>query len=128
MGKFTGIFTVRMKVFAALALALLCGFAKCEGETPVADAAPVAAEAVKPVEDVPAAVAEDAPVEEEADEEEAEDEEAEDEEDDVEDVEEEDEEEEDEDEEEDNDAVEEQDDGSDVYIYNFTNSNGKKPH
>merc|ERR1712072_1087922 len=55
ISKFT-----KMKVFAVLVLALFCGVANCEGEVPVADAAPVAAEIAKPVEDVPAPV-EDVP-------------------------------------------------------------------
>ena len=51
-----------MKLFALLALALFCGFAHCEVETPVAapEAAvadvpvvPVVTEDVKPVEDAP---------------------------------------------------------------------------
>merc|ERR1712156_601845 len=50
----------KMKVIAILAFALFCGLARCEGETPVVDAAPVAAEPAKPIEDVPAPV-EDAP-------------------------------------------------------------------
>merc|ERR1712048_250881 len=52
--------TRKMKVIAILAFALFCGLARCEGEAPVADAAPVAAEPAKPVEDVLAPV-EDAP-------------------------------------------------------------------
>ena len=45
-----------MKLFALLALALFCGFAKCEDVTPlaapVADV-PVVTDEVKPVEDAP---------------------------------------------------------------------------
>merc|ERR1711962_680277 len=91
---------IKMKVFGFLALVVLCGFARCEVETPVADAAPVAAEPAKPVEDVPV------PVEDEVADEEAE--EVEDE------ADEEDEDDEEEDEEEDEDeAPEEAKDGSD---------------
>merc|ERR1712072_483239 len=58
ISKFT-----KMKVFTVLVLALFCGVANCEGEVPVADAAPVE-DVPAPVEDVPAPVEEvPAPVE-----------------------------------------------------------------
>merc|ERR1712168_1431256 len=118
---------ITMKFLASIALVVLCGFARCEVESPVADAAPVAAEPAKPVEDVPAPAAEEEIVEDEPEEEE--DEEVEDEDEDEDEDEVEDEEEEEDDEEEEEDEEEEADkpaeEDSDIYIYNFTNSQKK---
>merc|ERR1712168_972393 len=115
---------ITMKFLASIALVVLCGFARCEVESPVADAAPVAAEPAKPVEDVPAPAAEEEIVEDEPEEEDDEEVEDEDEEEDEEEeLEDDEEDEEEEDEEEEADKPAEED--SDIYIYNFTNSQKK---
>merc|ERR1711907_270196 len=104
---------IMMRLFAVLALVLLCGFASCEGET-VANAA---VEGVKPIaDDVPLESSD----EEEADVEDEPEDEDEDDEDEAED------EDEDEDENETEDESEKAEkEKDDIYIYNFQNSDGK---
>merc|ERR1711907_229302 len=113
---------IMMRLFAVLALVLLCGFASCEGET-VANAA---VEGVKPIaDDVPleSSDEEEADVEDEPEDENEEDDKEDEDEDDEDEAEDEDEDEDENETEDESEKAEKEKD--DIYIYNFQNSDGK---